>query len=72
MASPKRLLDILVRGPISDRPSTPCSTFTVVQIQHNVYNGSVVAYDSELTGTTINSGVDGGSSFSLLLSPRDI
>lgn len=52
--------DRTIRGPISDRPSTPCSTFTVVQIQHNVYNGSVVAYDSELTGTTINSGVDGG------------
>ncbi|KAG2031716.1 hypothetical protein BDR03DRAFT_972021 [Suillus americanus] len=52
--------DRTIRALTSPRPSSPCSTCTVVHNHYNVYNNSVVSFDSELTGTTINSGVDGG------------
>ncbi|KAG1780973.1 hypothetical protein EV702DRAFT_1266333 [Suillus placidus] len=62
--------DRTIRASTSHRPSSPCSTCTVIY-NYNVYNHSVVSVDSELTGTTINSGVDGGSSRSLSMAPRD-
>lgn len=53
--------DQTIRATTSRRSPSPCSTCTVVIVNnYNVYNHSVVSFDSELTGTTINSGVDGG------------
>jgi hypothetical protein len=69
--SPKRLLDTTVRAPTLRRPLSLGSTCTVIY-NYNVYNHSVVSVDSDLTGTTINSGVDGGSLYSLPMSPRDV
>lgn len=53
--------DRTVRAPTLHRPLSPCSTCTVIHNHYNVYNHSVVSFDSEITGTTINSGVDGGN-----------
>lgn len=41
------------------RPPSPSSSCTVIY-NYNVYNHSVVSIDSEMTGTTLNSGVNGG------------
>ncbi|KAG2151494.1 hypothetical protein DEU56DRAFT_778196 [Suillus clintonianus] len=52
--------DRTIRAPISQsRPSSPSPSFTIIY-NYNVYSHSVVSVDSEVTGTTINSGVNGG------------
>lgn len=53
--------DRTIRAPISQsRPSSPSPSCTIIH-NYNVYNHSVVSVDSEMTGTTINSGVNGGA-----------
>ncbi|OJA10483.1 hypothetical protein AZE42_06419 [Rhizopogon vesiculosus] len=47
---------------ISLRPPSPTGSLTIIYNYSNSYiNHSVVSIDSEVTGTTINSGVNGGS-----------
>lgn len=46
--------------PSQSRPSSPTPSCTI--IRHNYYfNQSVASFDSELSGTTLNIGVDGGA-----------
>jgi len=59
--SPNRLLAISVRPSVSQSSLRQPSRVTIT---YNIYNihQSVISVDSEVTGTTINSGVHGGSS----------
>jgi hypothetical protein len=74
--SPNRVLGISVRPSVSQislRPPSPTGSLTIICNYNNSYiNNSVVSIDSEVTGTTINSGVNGGSSHSLPRSRFDL
>ena len=63
MISPNRLLAISVRPSVSQSSLRPPSrvSCTIIYNSYNI-NQSVISVDSEVTGTTINSGVNGGSS----------
>ncbi|KAG2747290.1 hypothetical protein P692DRAFT_20806291 [Suillus brevipes Sb2] len=61
--------DQTIRPSTLSRPVTPSSTCTVIY-NYNLYSHSVVSIDSEVTGTTLNSGVGGGVGSSEALSYR--
>lgn len=58
-----------IRPSTLSRPVTPSSTCTVIY-NYNLYSHSVVSIDSDVTGTTLNTGVGGGVGSSEALSYR--
>ncbi|KAG1811461.1 uncharacterized protein BJ212DRAFT_1374644 [Suillus subaureus] len=57
--------------PSQSRPSSPTPSCTIVWNNY-YFNRSIVSFDSELKGTALNNGVDGGSSCSLPMSSCDV